>query len=372
MDNIGMPRGWADRRSILRGVGAIGGTALAVAIPASAALAEDGRTKTFGLPLVTPDQDFGAALAANRQVQLVPGAVYTLSSTVELPDGCFIAGNGATVSVSSTAVGALRASGRRDVTIRDVRFLGQGDSPLNTAPEFDHVAVRVVRSTNVRILDCDFENWRGCGTAVSGAGADDYFAYRVKVLGCAFTRCYFALSAADRSEYSMAVSNSFTYCRLAVWNSSGNWVVNDNDIVGCHGAYYATNKTSPYGSATSDNWAHGSFTGNTANHSNGGAKELWSAGAAFPVGGVEQDLGRGIVVDGVLPPTFSGNTLWYTDIRGSNLAGTRWLLSGCVLSNLTVTGSGGAPLVLVGSQSNAGGSAPTLVGNAKDALASLY
>lgn len=360
------------RRSLLRGATIAGATALALGAPAGAARARDGRSHNFGLPTVTPDEDFGAALAATPQVQLVPGAVYALPSAVDVPNGCFISGNGATVTVASPSGGALRVTGRSDVTIRDVRFLGQTDSPLNTSPVFDHVAVRVTRSTNVRILDCDFENWRGCGVAVSGSVSDDYFAYRVKVLGNAFTRCYIGLSATDRSEYSLATSNTFTYCRLAVWNSSGNWMVNDNDIVGCYGAYYCANRTSPYGAAASDNWAHGSFVGNTANHSNGGAKELWSTGVAFPVGGVQQDLGRGVVVSGVLPPTFTGNTLWYTDIRASDLVGTRWLVSGCTLSNLTVTASGAVPVALVGTQSNGEANAPRLVGNARDLLASLY
>ncbi|MGH3352718.1 MAG: right-handed parallel beta-helix repeat-containing protein [Nocardioides sp.] len=364
------PRG--GRRSLLRGATIAGAAALAVGAPAGTARAEDGRTRNFGLRTVSPDEDFGAALAATPQVQLVPGAAYTLPAAVELPDECLIIGNGATITVPSFSSGALHMTGRSDVTIRDVRFLGQTNSPLNTPPAFDHVAIRVTRSTNVRILDCDFENWRGCGVAVSGSTSDDYFAYRVKVLGNAFVRCYFGLSATDRSEYSQAASNSFTYCRLAVWNSSGNWMVNDNDIVGCYGAYYCASRTSPYGTASSDNWAHGSFAGNTANHSNGGAKELWSVGVAFPVGGVEQDLGRGVVISSVLPPTFSGNTLWYTDIRASDLVGTRWLISGCTLSNLTVTANGSVPIALVGTQSNGIANAPHLIGNAKDLLASLY
>lgn len=197
--------------------------------------------------------------------------------------------------MASTAVGALQVSGKRNVTIRDVCFLGQ-----------------------------------------------------------------------------LATANSFSYCRLAVWNSSGNWMVNDNDIVGCYGALYTMNATSPYGALASDNWAHGSFCGNTVNHSNGGAKALWNQQTAFPISGITDDPGRGIVVRGFLPPTFTANTLWYSDVRATNLVGTRWLISGCTLSNLTVTADGPAPVVLVGTQSNGPGNAPRLVGNAKDALASLY
>lgn len=324
--------------------------------------------KTASLPVLGPDDDFAAVLAAHAQVELVPAASYVLPGPVEVPDGCVIVGNGARVTVAGQA-GALRISGRRDVTIRDVRFVGQSTDPLGTDQVVDHVGVRITRSTNVRIVDCDFENWRGAGVVATGAAPDDYFGYRIKLRGNSFVRCYFGVSTTDRSEYSVLSDCSFTYCRLAIWNSSGNWEINNNDIVGCYGAYYSCNQTSPYGAATSDNWGHGSFVGNTANHSNGGAKALWSTGTAFPIGGVPSDPGHGVVVSGVLPPTFTGNTLWYTDVTGNNLAGTRWLLSGCTLSNLTVTATGSAGIRIVGLQSN---TTPTLTGNVKDLLADLY
>lgn len=87
---------------------------------------------------------------------------------------------------------------------------------------------------------------------------------------------------------------------------------------------------------------------------------------------MERDLGCGGVVGGVLPPTFSGNTLWYTDLRAGDLLGTRWLISGCTLSNLSMTATGSVPVALVGTQSTAAANAPRLNGNATDLLASLY
>ncbi|MFD7161413.1 right-handed parallel beta-helix repeat-containing protein [Kribbella sp. NPDC059898] len=324
--------------------------------------------KTGVLPVLEPDDDFGAFLASHPQVELVPAASYVLPAPVEVPDNCVIIGNGARITVTGTTA-ALRITGRRDVTIRDVRFVGQPADPLGADPVFEHVAVRITRSTNVRVVDCDFANWRGAGVVSTGSVADDYFGYRVKLRGNSFIRCYFGVSVADRSEYSVMSGNSFTYCRLAIWNSSGNWEINDNDIIGCYGAYYSFNRTSPYGVASSDNWGHGSFAGNTANHSNGGAKALWSTGTSFPIGGVPTDPGHGIVVSGVLPPTFTGNTLWYTDLTAKDLADTRWLITGCTLSNLTVSATGAVPVQLVGVQSNV---APILSGSVTDLLASLY
>lgn len=342
------------RRSVL--AGAVAGTVGTAAI----------RSRNT-LPILGPDDDFAQFLAAHHQVELLP-ASYLLPEPVEIPDGCLIIGNGARITVAGPT-GALRITGRRDVTIRDVRFVGQSTDPLGTGQVVDHVGVRITRSTSVRIVDCDFENWRGAGIVATGAAADDYFGYRLKLRGNSFVRCYFGVSITDRSEYSVLSDSSFTYCRLAIWNSSGNWEINNNDIVGCYGAYYSFNRTSPYGAATSDNWGHGSFVGNTANHSNGGAKALWSTGTAFPIGGVPSDPGHGVVVSGVLPPTFTGNTLWYTDVTAVNLAGTRWLLSGCTLSDLTITATGTTGIRIAGLQSN---TTPTLTGNVKDLLANLY
>ncbi|MFI1097255.1 right-handed parallel beta-helix repeat-containing protein [Streptomyces sp. NPDC020917] len=366
-------QGLFSRRRALAGlgaVGAVGATAaagvLAVERPAGAV------TAAGGLPVLQVGEDWAAALAAHPRVQLVPGATYTLDGPVELPDGCLIAGNGATVTVADATGGALRVTGRSGVTLSNLVLLGQPASPLGTAQVASHVGLAVSRSTDVRVDNCDFTYWRGAGVTVNGSPADDYFAYRVKLQGNAFHACYFGVSMADRSEYSMFTGNSLSYCRLAIWNSSGNWTVNDNSVVGCYGAYYSFAATSPYGSLTADNWSHGSLVGNTFNHSGGGARQLWSAGAAFAIGGTPQDPGSGVVVDGVLPPTFTGNTLWYSDVHGTDLLGTRWLLSGCTLSNLTVTGTGGVPVELVGTQSNGTANAPVLKGNARDLLAALY
>lgn len=346
--------------------------AAAGAAGALAALVPPGRAAAAatpaGLPVLGVTDDWAAVLAVTPRVQLVPGAVYTLAATVALPDQCLIVGNGATVTVAGDHLGALSVAGRGDVTLTGIRFLGRAASPVNAAPQFAHVGVRISRSTNVRVVDCDFTNWRGAGVAVTGSAADDYFGYRLKLRGNAFHRCYLGVSLADRSEYSQLTANSFTACRLAVWNSSGNWSIADNVIVGCHGAYYSFARTSPYGALTADNWGHGSLTGNTMNHANGGTPGRWTANLAFPIGGAALDPGPGVVLDGVLPPTFAANTLWYSDIRATNLLGTRWLLTGCTLANLTVGCTGTVPVHLAGTQASGTGAMPLLQGNVRDLL----
>ncbi|AJE85245.1 E1B protein [Streptomyces albus] len=365
--------GRAVRVSRRRAMAGIGFSTASAALLTSGAAVGAGSTPQGPLPVLpVGTEDWTAALAETPQVQLVPGAVYRLTRTAELPDGCFLAGNGATVTVAEPSYGAFAVRERSDVTVADVRFLGQDADPLGTGIVPAHVGLRSSRSTNVRVLDCDFTHWRGAGIAVTGAERDDYFGYRVKVSGCSFHRCYFGVSTADRSEYSQLTGNSFAYCRLAVWNSSGNWTVNDNTVVACYGAYYSFSKSSPYGTANGphgDNWGHGSLVGNTFNHSNNGAPGgLWRRGAAFPLGGVPRDPGAGVVVDGVLPPTFSGNTLWYTDLRATGILGTRWLLSGSSFSHLDISCTGRAWVHLAGTQSRSAETAPRFRGKVKDLL----
>lgn len=358
----------ATSRRQLVGLGALVGAG-AVLLPgtAAAAPAPAGATSPDpGLPVLPVGADWQQVLAKTPQVQLEPGATYTLSATTELPDGCLIQGNGATVTTAADTFGALRISGRSDVILHGIRFLGRAENPVNSAPVFDHVALRISRSTNVQVHGCDFENWRGAGVVLTGSTADDYFAYRTTVQANRFHRCYFGVSVADRAEYGLLSDNVFTQCRLAIWNSAGNWAVTGNLASVCYAAYYSIASTSPYGSLVQDNWGHGSLVGNTFNHCTSGGSGRWSAHLPFPVGGVTRDPGSGVVVEGLLPPTFSGNTLWYSDVSATNLTGTRWLLSGSTFSNLTIRCLGVAPVHLLGTQSNGVANKPVLVGNVND------
>jgi hypothetical protein len=353
-----------DRRHVLLGIGAVGGALVASSIAPQPARA----VGTVGLPVLQPTDNWATVLASTPQVQLVPGALYTLTASVSLPSNCLIVGNGAEVTVASDTVTAFVISGKTNVTVTGVRLTGRAADPINTAASFGHVGIRITQSFDVRVQGCDFRNWRGAGIALSGSAADNYYAYHNKIEGCTFTKCYLGVSIADRSEYSILTGNHFSYCRLAIWNSSGNWSITSNVTVGCYGAYYSIAATSPYGALASDNWSHGSVVGNTFNHSSNGGGTRWTSNTAFTIGGVSEDPGSGVVVRGLLPPTFTGNTLWYSNVTGTALAGTRWLLSGCTFSNLTISCTGSVPINLVGTQSNSGANAPVLSGSVTNLL----
>ncbi|WP_026555890.1 hypothetical protein [Arthrobacter sp. 35W] len=349
------------RRGLLAGAGAAGFGVLAGLAAAPAARAQD--SATGALPVLSPGDDWAATLAATPQVQLVAGAAYTLEAAVDLPHNTLIEGNGAIVTVAGDGIGAFTATSKIGITLRGITFQGRTADPLNAAANFAHTAVRLVRCTDFRVLDCDFNFWLGAGVAVTGSTSDDYFSYRGHVEGNNFHSCYFGVSFTDRAEYCLLANNIFSTNRLAIWNSSGNLTTTSNVAVNCYGAYYAYAKTSPYGAQSSDNWNHGAVVGNTFNHSNGSGGPRWTSNAAFPIGGASTDPGSGVVVDGLLPPTFTGNTLWYTNIKANNHGANVWMLTGNALSNLSITANGTNPIKLLGYQSNGAANVPTLVGN---------
>lgn len=371
-----MPTADLLRRGLVTGAALAGAGALAAstARPAHA----EGRGRGDGQHaqphVLRPGDDWSEVLARTAQVQLVGGETYTLRSPVELPDGARILGNGAIVTTADTSRGAFLIDGVSDVVISDVRFQGEDAGSahpgrIDVPFASEHVAVRIRRAANVRILDCDLVGWRGAGIVLTGSTADDYFSYGHRISGCRFARCRIGVSATDRAEFSTIEGSFFTACRLAVWQSAGNWTLSGCIIVGCYGAYYSIAATSPYGQADSDNWNHGTLVGCTLNHSNTGAKEVWTQHLEMQIGGESLDPGRGVVVQGLLPPTTTGCTLWYTDVRGADLQGSGWILAGCTLSDLTITGEGEVPIRLVGHQANSGDHAPRLIGAVEDALA---
>lgn len=359
------------RGAVLAGLGAAGlGLAASLAPAPAAADPPESAKATAVLPVLGPEDDWATVLASTPHVQLDPTARYVLNAPVTLPAGALIEGNGAVVTTSRRDHGAFEIDQAADVTIRGVRLHGTDAPAVNVPLEAEHTAIRARRARSLRIIDCDLIGWSGAGIAVSGDVADDYFSYGIQISGCRFESCYIGFSATDRCEYSILAANMFTSCRLAIWNSSGNWNIAGNVVVGCYGAYYAIAATSPFGDQAEDNWNHGSITGCTMNHANGGAPRPWTSQLAFPIGGKDRDPGSGVVIEDLLPPTFTGNTLWYTDVTARNLPVSVWNLTGCALSDLQITQDGGAPVRLIGHQSNAGAShAPVLVGDASDALA---
>jgi hypothetical protein len=198
---------------------------------------------------------------------------------------------------------------------------------------------------------CSFKNWLGAGIVSQGATTGiSYYNYRTIISNNRFDQCFFGISIADRSEYGIFSNNVLTSCRVGTWQSSGNWNITGNSYVTCRAPYLSYAKTSPFGALSSDNWNHGSVVGNIMNHANSGGNTPWGA-ASFPIGGVSSDP-SGVVINGVLPPTFCGNTLYYTNLNLSGVTATStqtpWQITGCVFSQMTITASSPGVVALVG------------------------
>lgn len=288
--------------------------------------------------------------AGYRSFVLRAGTTYTFSN-IALPSNTFIAGNGAFVIPGSTSNKCFTLTDVTNVTLRDINFRGQTAGAAGGALNTSHVAIYIQRSQNVLVHGCSFNNWLGAGIISQGSTSGiSYYNYRMIFSNNKFDQCFFGISIADRSEYSIFSNNILTSCRVGTWHSSGNWNIIGNTYVTCRAPYLSYGKTSPFGTLSSDNWNHGSFTGNILNHSNAGGNTSWGA-ASFPIGGVQSDP-SGVVISGVLPPTFAGNTLYYTNLDFTGVSATStstpWQITGCVFSQMTITASQSGVISLVG------------------------
>lgn len=288
--------------------------------------------------------------AGYRTFFLQANQTYSFSNII-LPSNTTIIGNGAFVTPGSLSNKCFLLTDVTNIVLRDIYFLGQSTPAKGSALNTSHVAVQIQRSQDVTIQGCSFVNWLGAGIVSQGSTSGiSYYNYRVIITGNKFDQCFFGISIADRSEYSNFSNNILSSCRVGTWHSSGNWNLIGNTYVTCRAPYLSYAKTSPFGLLSSDNWNHGSFIGNIANHSNSGGNSSWGA-ASFLIGGVSSDP-TGIVISGVLPPTFSGNTLYYTNLDFSGVTATStstaWQITGCVFSQMTITATTPGTITLVG------------------------
>ena len=289
--------------------------------------------------------------AGYRTFLLQSGRSYEFDNIV-LPANTTIIGNGAKVSPSSTSNKCFIITDVTNIIIRDINFIGQKSAAVGSALKTAHIAIHLTRSQDIYINGCAFINWLGAGIVSQGGTTGiSYYNYRMIISNNRFDQCYFGISIADRSEYCMFSNNILSSCRVGTWNSSGNWNIIGNTYVSCRAPYLSYAKTSPFGALSSDNWSHGSFVGNIMNHSNSGGVNVWSSNAAFPIGGVSTDP-SGVVLNGVLPPTFTANTMYYTNLDCTGITaaqtGTAWQITGCVFSQNTITASVAGSIALVG------------------------
>lgn len=285
-----------------------------------------------------------AITAGYRNIYLQPGATYTVDDLV-LPAGTTINGMQATLSPSdSTHACILLHDGSDDVAIDRVRFLGQSASPNGTAYNKAHWAIKVSRAFRPCITRCTFANWAGGGIGMVGSAADDYKEYGANISDNEFNRCFIGFMRCGRYEFGRDSFNRHNNCRVGVWDEAGNWTTIGTKATSCRTPYVSTNRAIDFTAggvnAFSSNSAHGTLVGIEGNHANDEGGSAWAANNAIPLmGGGTYTPPGGIVIDGVLPPTMTGLTLYYCDLtllnRPTMSRPTR--ISGVVASTCTIS-----------------------------------
>lgn len=278
----------------------------------------------------------------NRFFILDPNQEYEFSNIV-IPSGVTIIGNGSTVRAATADAPVFRISQNvHQIYIQGINFDGNlKGTPYGRDVVKTHIGIEVYKASYVTIENCGFEDFLGAGISMFNHNGNK-LAVDLRVSGCRFSRCQYGWIAWYNCEYGILSDNHFTNCRVGMWNCSGNWLVSGNVAVDCRAAYISTPKPNEIAFSTGGNFAHGTITGNTMNHSN---DSPWPA-TPLKFGNATRAF-QGVVFDSVLPVTFTGNSMWYTDFSAENLL-DEFYLTGCTLSNCLVTASGKHAMHLTG------------------------
>lgn len=277
----------------------------------------------------------------NFCVYLIPGATYHWHN-VKISRPITIYGRGATVKLSGSVgpiievtTGLTVKPSDCPVTIYDVIF--DGDVTVNRTVAMNdsfipHSAIWFTNAWKSSIINCSFFNFNGTALWYRDDALYTFWSQQHMVLGCKFQLCRICISNSGRSEYSLANSNSFFDCCVCFNVVGGNWRRSGNNISTCKCAYLHVEAGMWYEGSNKLNTAHGAFTDNTLNHCDQGS--LWPAAWALADG---RQITRisGMYFDSSVscPPTFTGNTLWYSSIelRGFALIGSMqtFCFTGC-------------------------------------------
>nr|WRQ19842.1 MAG: IX protein [unidentified adenovirus] len=257
-------------------------------------------------------------------VYLEAGAIYDWSG-IKITKMISIYGRGAIVRLSGDGPIIEVTGGLNDtpsnipMTIYDVNFDGNEVVDRNvqmSAAFLNRSAIWCTNAWKSSIINCTFSNFNGTAiwyrdnTLASTVG----FQQEHLLLGCKFLKCRIGVSNSGRSEYSLANSNTFYDCCVCFNVIGGNWRRTANQIKYSKCAYLHVEAGMWYEGSNKQNAAHGSFTSNTLNHCDDGCK--WPAVFTLADG---RPIGRlsGMYFDSSVsyPPTFTGNTLWYSGIE---------------------------------------------------------
>lgn len=289
-----------------------------------------------------------------KNIELNPTISYSFNNIL-LPSGTFIVGKGATITSPNTTYAIFNTNGNDDINISGINFVGATASPDGVASVASDVGIKIDTSYRVRVQDCEFNNFLGCGINAHGLPIDLPAAIANKsirniITKNRFSKCFIGLALWDQSEYGIISDNNFTYCRVAIWSQSGNCAFTGNCIANCRAGFVSTPDINNIILSSGDNRQHGSVVGNIFNHCRSDQSNIpWTTN--FLINGKDY---QGVWIDGLagtLPPSFVANTMYYSDLKYLNAdvsAMPIWVISGCVFSRMEVSCSHNGYLQLNG------------------------
>ncbi len=270
--------------------------------------------------IVKNEQELISALKTpNVSIEIKSNTPITIHSTIQVAKGVHLNGNNNRLIANKKDFPIFYLKqGANNCLFENLRIIGQKSSAVNKGFVKSNVGFKLNRAYKNVFKNIHFENFSGACITFQGSASDDVYTHRAMVLGCSFSNSFIGISHTDRYEYSIISNSFFSRCRVGIIGNSGNWNVTGNSFVTCSTPLLAINKITPYGTLSSDNWAHGVFASNKIEHSASGGGTRWTSNLNFTVGGTSFSQKGGIHIEGVIPPTMSANSFYFSNLTFKN------------------------------------------------------
>ncbi len=290
--------------------------------------------------VVKNEQELISALKIpNASIEIKSNTEITIHSTIEVAQGVHLNGNNNSLIASQKDFAMFYfKQGANNCLFENLQIVGQRVSAVNKGFTKSNVGIKLNRAYKNVFKNIHFKNFSGACMTFQGSVSDDVYAHRSMVLGCSFSNSFIGLSHTDRYEYSIVSNCFFSRCRVGIIDNSGNWNVTGNSFVTCSTPLLAVNKTTPYGTLSSDNWAHGMFSSNKIEHSASGGGTRWNSNLGFTVGGTSFTSKGGVHIEGVIPPTIAANSFYFSNLTFKNpeTGGSLFYVNSATFQNSTI------------------------------------
>lgn len=291
---------------------------------------------------VTDFNNISDALLVNDVVTFAPGKYY-INNTINITSsnkilhgiGDPIATTIKFVGGTETMVKTFSMTGVSNICIENLGFESNtGASAYGGSFIADNSAIVLSKNSKSTVKNCRFTGFLSAAVNVNDyASGSDYRENNIRITECRFDKCWMGVATYNYAEYGLISNNFFNYCRTAILNVSGNWMISDNDIVDCRAAIIQTSLAGEVNLTPGGNHAHGNIVGNTMNHCD---DNIWTGSPMMQFGGLAVDP-MGVWIYGYLAPsTFYSNVMWYSDMTVTNTS-QRMHVNGIKIANSIIT-----------------------------------